>query len=311
VRRVVPPQRLRIRQGACASICRLANGPEGWTLSEQPPPTGATRVQWPLVALSVASPYPTSGLSATAGGTMVLSWTPGVVQCIVIPDLAQAFDRRPAGASEARGAARANAALLCDEDGWRAVVLPSMGDRLSDLGAGPVAISANGREVAICNEGTTYVVALADGAPITQFPGTVDAMAFAGDRLWLAAGGAVAPAASLVPQVGVPVRSLAGAAAADRVLALSADGEVSRHGAGEPTSTWRSVIADVTAISLSEDGEWATLAGSEAVAVVRATDGAVGLYVRGASSIALAFDGRVVVGGPWGMALIVPVEESA
>ncbi len=310
MRRVVSPQRLRIQRGACAPICGVDNGPEGWALSEQPAPAGATLVRWPLVALSVASPYPTSGLSATAGGTMVMSWTPGIVQCIVIPDLAQAFDRRPPGASEARGAARANAALLCAEDGWRAVVLPSMGDRLPDLGAGPVAISATGREVAIYDEGTTYVVALADGAPIREYSGAVDAMAFAGGRLWLAAGGAVAPAAALAPTAGAPVRSLVGAAAADRVLALSAEGGVSRHGADEPTSTWRPVIDDVTAISLSEDGEWATLAGPEAVAVVRATDGAVGLYVRGASSIALAFDGRIVVGGDWGMALIVPVEES-
>ena len=65
------------------------------------------------------------------------------------------------------------------------------------------------------------------------------------------------------------------------------------------------------AISLSDDGAWATLAGPEAVAVVRATDGAIGVYVSGASAIAMAADRRIVVGGEWGLALIVPVEESA
>jgi hypothetical protein len=311
VRRVVPPSRLRIRHGACAAVCGLAHGPEGWALSERPAPAGATRVEWPLVALSVASPYPTAGLSTTARGTMVLSWTPGVVRCIVLPDLAQAFERRPPGATEARGAGRANAALLRADDGWRAVVLPSIGDRLADLGPGPVAISADGRQVALGDEGATQVVALADGSPVAEYPGAVDAAAFAGDRLWLAAGGAVGPAEALTPGTGAPVRSLVGAATADRVLALAADGQVWRYGTNEPPCMWKPVIADVTAISLSEDGEWATLAGPEAVAVVRARDGAIGLYVGGASSIALAFADRVVVGGDWGMALIVPIEESA
>jgi len=289
----------------------LAEGPAGLALLEQPAPAGATCLEGPRVALSVASPYPTAGLSATAGGTMVMSWIPGVVQCVVLPDLAQAFDRRPPGASEARGAARANAALLRADDGWRAVVLPSMGDRLSDLGPGPVAISADGREVAVYDAGATYVVALADGAPRAEYPGASDAAAFAANRLWLAAGGAVGPAGALTPERGAPVRSLVGAGAADRVLALFADGRVSRFGTDEPICTWQPVVADVTAISLSDNGDWATLAGADAVAVVRATDGAIALHVSGASSIALAFDGRVVVGGDWGMALIVPVEESA
>ncbi len=310
MRRIIPPQRLRIHQGAAPSVCALHHGAAGLSLLECDPPAGATVLTAPKIALSVASPYPTHGLSATAGGTMVMSWAPGAIQSIVLPDLAQAFDRRPPGACDARGAARANAALLRADDGWRGVVLPSMGDRISDLGPGPVAISANGLQIAIYDEGTTYVVALADGEPIAEYPGVVEDIAFASDRLWIAANGAVHPAGDTSAQTGSPVIALAGAGAANRVLARDADGRLTRYGAGEPAESWTPVITDITAISLSDDGGWATLSGPDAVAVVRATDGALALYIAGASAIALAFDGRVVIGGEWGMALIVPFEES-
>jgi hypothetical protein len=310
MRRVMPPQRLRIHKAACPPVCRLAGGRDGLTLAASAAPTGAAVCDWPQIQLSVASPYPTAGLSASAGGAMVLSWLPGVVQSIVVSDLAQAFDRRPPGLAEARGAGRANAALLRADDGWRAVVLPSLGDRMSDLGPGPVAISASAQQVAVHDSGTTVVVPLSGGAPLAEYPGEVDALAFAGEELWVSRGGAVAPAGSLEPGTGVPVRALAGAAGSARVLALGADGEIQCLSAGAPATRWRPVIDAVQAISLSDDGDWATLAGPEAVAVVRASDGAIGVYVTGAASIAMAADRRIVVGGAWGLALIVPVEES-
>jgi hypothetical protein len=307
----MPPQRLRIQAAASPPICRLAAGRDGLVLSPIAVPGGATVCAWPAVRLSVASPYPTAGLSTAAGGAMVLSWLPGVVRSIVVPDLAQAFDRRPPGLAEARGAGRANAALLRADDGWRAVVLPSLGDRISDLGPGPAAISASAQQVAVCDAGTTVVVPLAGGPPRAEYPGAADALAFAGEELWLSRGGAVAPAGALGPGDGLPVRALAGAAGASRVVALDADGGVRCVGPGSGASRWRPVIGEVHAISLSDDGEWATLAGPEAVAVVRAGDGAVGVYVSGASAVAMASDRRIVVGGAWGLALIVPVEESA
>lgn len=311
MRRVMPPQRLRIHRGACVPSCELGPGPDGWTLGPVPLPDGAWSAPWPRVALSVASPYPTEGLSVAAGGAMVLSRLPGVVQAIVLPDLSQAFDRRPPGLVEALGAGRANAAVLRADDGWRAVVLPSLGDRLPDLGPGPVAISASGRLVAVFDVDRTVVVPLAGGAPVAEYPGAVDALAFAGERLWLAAGGVVGPADAHDHGWGAHVRRLAAAAAADRVLVIHADHQISRIGSDEAQCTWTPVLDDVRDISLSDDGEWATLATPDAVAVVRASDGAVAVYIRGASSIALGADRRIVVGGAWGMALIVPVEETA
>jgi len=311
MRRVMPPQRLRIHKAASAPVCRLAGGRDGLALTAGTAPADAARAEWPQIQLSVASPYPTAGLAATAGGAMVLSWLPGVVQSIVLPDLSQAFDRRPPGLAEARGAGRANAALLRADDGWRAVVLPSLGDRLSDLGPGPAAISASAHAIAVHDAGATVVVPLAGGAPLAEYPGEIDALAFGGEALWVARGGAVAPAGELRPGDGAPIRRLAGAAGAERVLALTGDGRLVRFGAGEPSASWRPAIAEVRDISLSEDGEWATLAGPDAVAVVRASDGAVGVFVTGASSIAWVGGQRLVVGGEWGLALIVPVEESA
>ncbi len=311
MRRVMPPRRLRIHTAASPPVCRLAGGRDGLALAAAAAPAGAPVCEWPQIQLSVASPYPTAGLSATASGKMVVSWLPGVVQSIVLPELSQAFERRPPGLAEARGAGRANAALLRADDGWRAVVLPSLGDRLSELGPGPAAISARAQQIAVYDAGTTVVLPLAGGAPLAEYRGEIDALAFAGEQLWLARHGAVAPAVSLSPGGGAPVRHLAGAAGAERVLALTADGDVLCLGPGEYRAGWRPVIADVHDISVSDDGEWATLAGHGAVAVVRASDGAVGVYVTGASSIAVAADRRIVVGGEWGMALIVPVQESA
>jgi hypothetical protein len=310
MRRVMPPQRLRIHRAASPPVCRLARGREGLSLEPETAPAGAAVARWPQIQLSVASPYPTVGLSATAGGAMVLSWLPGVVQSIVLPDLSRAFDRRPPGLVEACGAGRANAALLRADDGWRAVVLPSLGDRLSDLGAGPAAISASAQNIAVHEAGTTMVVPLAGGVSVAEYAGEIDGLAFAGEQLWLARGGAMAPAEDLHPGTGAPVRRLVGAAGAERVLALTADGDLVRCAPGEPDARWHPVIADVRDISLSDDGAWATLAGPSAVAVVRADDGAVAVWVGGASSIALGADRRIVVGGEWGMALIVPVEES-
>jgi hypothetical protein len=155
------------------------------------------------------------------------------------------------------------------------------------------------------------VVPLGGGVPVAEYPGAVDALAFAGERLWLAAGGVVGPAEAHAHGWGAHVRRLAAAAAADRVLVVHADGQISRFGTDEAQCTWTPVLDDVREISLSDDGEWATLATPDAVAVVRAGDGAVAVYVRGASAIALAADQRIVVGGAWGMALIVPVEETA
>lgn len=307
----MPPQRLRIHRGVCVPSCAIGPGPEGLTLRPVPLPDGAWSAPWPDLSLMVASPYPTEGLSTAAGGAMVVSWLPGVLQSIVLPDLSQAFDRRPPGLSGAEGAGRANAALLHADDGWRAVVLPSIGDRLPDLGPGPVAISASGRLVAVCDVDRTVVVPLGGGDPVAEYPGQADLLAYAGEELWIAQGGVVGPASDHAHGWGAHVQGMAGAAAADRVLVLHADGQISRFGRDEAQCTWTPALDGIRRIGLSEDGEWATLATPEAVAVVRAEDGAIAVYVQGAAAIALVADRRIVVGGAWGMALISPVEESA
>ena len=256
MRRVMPPQRLRIHKAACPPVCRLARGRDGLTLGASAAPTGAAVCDWPQIQLSVASPYPTAGLSASAGGAMVLSWLPGVVQSIVVPDLAQAFDRRPPGLAEARGAGRANAALLRADDGWRAVVLPSLGDRISDLGPGPVAISASAQQVAVHDAGTTVVVPLAGGAPLAEYPGEVDALAFAGEELWISArrrgrAGRIARTRDRGADSGA--RRCGGRRARARPR-----GRRTSSGAcppGPPATRWRPAVDEVRAISLSDDGD--------------------------------------------------------
>ena len=74
-----------------------------------------------------------------AGGALVLAAAPGVARSPdACPSMAVVHDRRPPGLDAGRRrAGLANAGLLHADDGWRAVVLPSLGDVAAGLGAGP------------------------------------------------------------------------------------------------------------------------------------------------------------------------------
>jgi hypothetical protein len=305
---MAPPQRLRVQQSQAPAACRLERGPDGLRLAPAPAPPGL--LEGPALALQAAAPYPAPAMCATAGGRILLAWGPGFARTVLVPDLAQAFDRRPPGLRAAIGAAGANAALLEADDGWRAVVLPSLGDRLADLGPGPVAIAASGLRLAVSGAGAVRELALADGAEHATHPGEAEALAFAGDDLLVARGGAVGGAAT-APGDGPPVRALRGAAEAPVALALLGDGRLVRHDPGGPGEPWESPVGPVADLSLDAEGTWATLAGADAVAVVRAADGAVAAHIAGPTSVALVAGGRIAIGGEWGVALVAPAKEDA
>lgn len=305
MRRMAPPARLRVHQGASSPVCRVEQGPDGLRLSPVAAPEGMTVLEAPPIAMQVAAPYPTEAMQPTAGGRILVTYGPGMVRTVLAPDLAQAFDRRPPGMAEALGAAEANAALLRADDGWRAVVLPSIGDRLSDLGPGPVAIAPDGLRIAVLDGEVVREVALADGSRLAEHPGPAEALAYAGDAgLLIARDGRVGEGEALAA-----VTVLAGASQAGVALALHADGLLRLHGPDGPGEGWTSPVGPPRTISLSADGGWAALAGEDAVAVVRAGDGAVAARIAGARAIALAAGGRIAIGGPWGLALTGTVQE--
>ena len=252
-----------------------------------------------------------------AGGKLALALAAGVAFTLAIPRMTVVHDRRPPGLDRAVGAADANAGLLHAADGWRVVVLPSLGDVAAGLGAGPVAIRADGRRVAAVRgrrgggDGD-----LGDGAdPVARRPGVLTPSATPTAASWPPpAPPSVAPGGEPAP--GSPIVSLSAAAAGSRLVAGHEDGSVSvwEAGASEPLAAWPSPLPGSGPPALSPDGALVALgtAAGEAPAacLLRAEDGALARRVEGARAIALspAGDG-LMVGGDWGCAWLTPFEE--
>lgn len=305
MRRAAPAPRLRVDPCASPGLCRVGMGPAGLRLE----PAGGGEVAadgpWAQVAALRAGPVVCTTLDAAHGGRLLVGTAPGLVRSINVADLGQMFDRRPAGVDQVVGAARANAALLRADGGWRAVVIPSLGDRLGDLGDGPVAIAPDGLAVAAVEGEAIVVRAMADGAERARHEGAAEAIALdsTGD-LWVARGGLIGRA-DIAPGTGTPITTLRAAGGADVVAGLHEHGAVSvvRDGLSR---TWTPPI-DADQISVSDDGVWVLLAGPTGVVVCRADDGDVALWVENARCGAMVGDDRVVVSGEWGIATIEPV----
>lgn len=316
MRRGAPPPGLRLDPTVGPAIARLEAGPRGLRLGAAEPPAGVTTAPGRPLRLTAGAPTAAHQAAAAAAGGLALLAAPGVARTVRMPRLETAFDRRPPGLDRVVGAALANAGLLSSESGWRAVVLPSMGDLVGDLGPGPVALRADGRRVAAARDGSVEELDLPDGQVAARHEGAAAALAYDGDgRLVAAAGAGVGPLGSAAID-GSPVVELTGAAGAARALALHADGDLSLWATdgGGRLAAWVSPLADPASISLTPDGALAALAGTldgtPAVAALRADDGALVHLVVGARAIALAPEGDgLLVGGEWGIALLTPPRE--
>jgi hypothetical protein len=257
-------------------------------------------------------PFATHVACVVAEGAIALTAAPGVARTIRLPDMAPLFDRRPPGLFRIQGAALANAGLLRDDAGWRAVVLPSLGDLAADLGPGPVAIRADGRRVAVVHEGALFEIELPGAATAqVQTPGTPGAVAYAVDGTLLASLGA-----GFAGEEGSPIVDLVAAAAVPRALARHEDGTFSVWDTAtrERTASWSSPLDGAAETGLSVDGALATLCRADgespAACVVRVDDGAVTRWIDGACTIALHPDGhRMLVGGQWGALWLEPPRE--
>jgi hypothetical protein len=243
--------------------------------------------------------------SMVADGALVLVAAPGVARSLNAPGMSQAFDRRPPGLSRVVGAARANAGLLLSDDGWRAVVLPSLGDMLSDLGTGPVALRPDGRAVAFVKDGEAVQAALPDGTVADRHVGEVGALAYLADGRLMAGVGAAVDVPGSAARDGSPIVALASAAEAMRLLARHADGTCSVWEApGEPVATWSPPCDGPLSIALSPDGTMAALgtpfAEPAMACVVDTLSGEVLLGVEQGRGVAIGTGGSVVVGGEWG-----------
>jgi hypothetical protein len=307
---------LPVDPAAAPAFARVERGPRGLRLAPAAPPDGAAEAPGPSLRLSAAAPTGVREAVVVAGGRLVLARGAGAAYSIALPQVRVVHDRRPPGLDRVAGAAGANAGLLHADDGWRAVVLPSLGDLVPALGPGPVAIRADGRAIAAAEDGAVVEWAVGQEEPAARHEGRVGALCYTADGGIAAAVGARLGAAGDAPAPGSPIVALAAAQAVPRVAARHADGTVSlwQPGAAEPLARWPSPVPGEPSIALSPDGDLVALGDPDGAApaavLLRAENGVPVRRVEGARAIALAPDGAgLVVGGDWGCAWLTPLEE--
>jgi hypothetical protein len=315
VRRGGPPI-LPVDAGSVPAFTRVERGPRGLRLAPAGAPPGATDDDGAApLRLRAAAPVAILDAAVVAGGQLALATAAGVAYSLAIPRMHVVHDRRPPGLELAAGAPLANAGLLRDADGWRAVVLPSLGDVAAGMGPGPAAIRADGRRVAAAVEGAVEEWDLGSPDPVARHEGWVAALCYDGDGGLLAAAGSRVGAPGLDAGAGPAIVALAGAAAAPRAVARHEDGTISvwDRDAAEPAASWPAPPG-TGAPALSADGALVALgspgAGQPTAYLVRAGDGVVVRAVAGARVLAPspAGDG-MVVGGDWGCAWLTRLEE--
>lgn len=301
---MAPPARLRVDPVTAPGRCAVGLGPNGLRLEAAAGDAVGDASPWATVAMTSAGPVPCAGLDTAQGGALAVTWGPGMVRSVRVSDTGQLFDRRPPGTDRAVGAAQANAALVHADGGWRAVVLPSLGDRLPDLGPGPAAIAPDGLSVAVADGDGLVVMNMADGAVTARHAGAADAVALGADgAVWVAVGAAVGPPGTASAD-GPAVTDLRAAGAAPVAVALHADGDVEVTGP-DGVHRWQAP-GPASCVKVSDDGGRVLVEGDEGITVCDARDGSVLLAVAGVACGAFGAGDVVVVGGEWGVATLAP-----
>jgi len=317
MRRGGPPM-LPVDPASVPAFSRVERGTRGLRFAPVPPPDGASPDPGPPLRVQAAAPAGMRYGSVVAEGALVLAASIGTAFSLRAPRMQVVHDRRPPGLDRVIGAAGANAGMIHGADGWRAVVLPSLGDIAADLGEGPVAIRADGRRIAISVDGAIEEHDIGAEGVAARHEGTAGALGYwASGDLAVAAGSRVgAPGVSAGD--GSPVVELCSAAAAPRVAGRHADGTVSvwEPGAAEPLATWAAPVADPGSIALSADGALVAVGSPDgadpSACLCDALTGAEVRRVDGARLIAPAPEpGTVLVAGDWGCAWMKPLEEDS
>lgn len=315
MRRGGPPA-LALDPAAIEPFCRMERSPRGLRFAPAPEPERASPAPGAPVRAAAGAPVGVRRATVVADGKLVLACAQGVAYSIAAPRMQVIHDRRPPGLDAVIGAAGANAGLLRADDGWRAVVLPSLGDIASGLGEGPVAIRPDGRRVALLDDGAVEEHDLGAPGPAERHEGAAEALAYLADgRLMAAAGGRVGPP-GMAPGDGAAVVALAAAAAAPRLAALHSDGVVTVWDpeADAPLATWTAPVAGAGTVALTADGSQVALGTPDAAepvaALADAADGALARRIEGARVIAPGPEhSTFAVGGDWGCAWLRPPEE--
>ncbi len=314
MRRGGPPM-LPVDPADVPAVSRVERGPRGLRLV----PVAGVGADGPHsgpMRLRAAAPVAMREATVVAGGKLVLALGAGLVMSVRLPQVHVIHDRRPPGVDRAVGAPGANAGLVRTGDGWRAVVLPSLGDIAADLGPGPAAIRADGRAVAAVRDGEVVEWAVGDEQPSARHAGGGSLLCYAADGSLQVARGAAVTAPGGPEAEGPAIVALAAAAEAPRIAALHDDDTISvwEPGADAPRARWASPLPAARSIALSADGALVALGdpdgGDPSAALVNSEDGTLARRVDGARvmSPSPARDG-IVVAGDWGCAWLTPPEE--
>lgn len=316
MRRGGPPA-LSLDAAAVPAFARMEAGPRGLRMAPVEAPAGAAGEPVPALRMRAGAPAAVREAAMVAGGRFVLATAPGIAYSLSVPQMQVVHDRRPPGLDRAIGAAGANAGLLRAGDGWRAVVLPSLGDVVPGLGPGPVAIRADGRRIAAAVDGGVEEWDLGAPDPVARHEGVPAVLCYASDGSLLAAAGAAVGAPGAVPADGSPIVDLSAAADAPRCVARHADGTLSvwEVGSAAPPVRFGSPLTDPGAPTLSSDGALVALGSPDgdapAACLLRAADGAPVRLLAGVRAIALSPLGDgLMIGGDWGCAWLTPLEET-
>ncbi|MBI2683985.1 MAG: hypothetical protein HYX33_01110 [Actinobacteria bacterium] len=289
-------------------------GPRG--LEIVPTSDGPSASATDAIRLMASAPFPATHAVVVASGALAVTLSGSVARSFRLPQVVQAFDRRPPGIASLVGAAEANSCVLVRDDDWAAVVLPSLGDIGTGAATGPVAIRADGlRVAAVTASGVNEHDLARQGQVTAAHPGEFGAVSFAPDGgILVAAGGAVGPP-GLARDDGPPIVELT--SRGTRALARHDDGTLSVWEGPNWTrvATWTTHVPTPSGIGLSADGAIASV-GSAAtdgalVALHATDDGRVLRSIQNATSLAIAPDGCLLVAGPWGVAWLAPVEDAA
>lgn len=317
MRRGGPPM-LPVDPASVPPYSRVERGARGLRFAPLPAPEGASPEPGGPLRVHAAAPAGMRQADVVAAGALVLAAGVGAAYSLTAPRMQVVHDRRPAGLDRVIGAAGANAGLIHGADGWRAVVLPSLGDIAADLGDGPVAIRADGRRIAVAVDGGIEERDLGIDGVAARHEGGVEALGYsAAGELVAASGSRVGPPGGPAGD-GPPVVEMVCATSAPRIAARHADGTVSvwEPGAAEPLATWIAPVAEPGSIAISADGALVALGSpggdDPSACLCDALTGAEVRRVEGARLIAPAPEpGTLLVAGDWGCAWMKPLEEGS
>jgi hypothetical protein len=270
------------------------------------------------LSVRAVAPRGVHGVELVADGKLALAIGTGRAYSIRVPAMSVVHNRAPEGLDRIDGASVANAGLLHGDEGWRIVVLPSLGDVATDLGDGPLAVRPDARELAVTIDDGVEQVDLTTGDTVARHEITTQALAYSGDGSLLVASGAgvATPGAEAVD--GSPIVSLVAAVRAWRAVARHADGMISvwalEQSGPEKTAEFMPPLSGPLSLCVSPDGEQVGVgtpfAEPAGVAVLRTEDGALVRLIEGARAVGLLADGSLVLGAEWGIAYLRPTEDN-